>query len=214
MGHGADPHRSAVAGGGVLTMADLSDEAWADICDAAGRSPDVEARATLSAILFDEYPAFAYNREHVAEALKRSQRMLKHLGAFVADYRAQFPTDDDVKTKRDLGCIEGLRRRAEALWLVAQTIRRAHTGHKNVQREWLYYRLCSVWIDYFDGELVYSRPSRRGPPYGPLINFMLAAIRQVVSEDDLPSSETVRNAIDDERRGRERMQQLILRLTE
>jgi hypothetical protein len=194
-------------------MPDLSDEAWADICAAARRTPDVEARAALSAILFDEYPAFAYNRERVAEALKRSRRMLKHLGAFVADYRAQFPIDDVVKTKRDLWCIEGLRRRAEAIWLAAQAIRRAHKGHKNVQREWLYYRLCSVWIDYFDGELVYNRRSR-GPPYGPLINFMLAATRQVVSEGDLPSSESVRDAIDDERRGRERMQQLILRLTE
>jgi hypothetical protein len=195
-------------------MPDLSDEAWADICAAARRTPGVEARAALSAILFDEYPAFAYNRQHVAETLKRSQRMLKHLGAFLADYRAQFPTDDDVRTEPDLWCIEALRRRAEAAWLAAHAIRRAHAGHKNVQREWLYYRLCSVWIDYFDGALVYSRPSRGGPPHGPLINFMLAAIRQVVSEDDLPGSETVRNAIDDERRGRERMQQLILRLTE
>jgi hypothetical protein len=191
----------------------LTDSAWADICAAAGRTPDAEARAELSAILFDEYPAFAYDRARVAKALRRGGRMLKHLGAFALDHRAQFPRADDIKTERDLFYIQRLYWRAEAVWIIARALRRANAGHRNTQREWLYHRLCGVWLDHFGARsLSYSVPSLGGPPYGPLIAFMLAAIRQVVSEEALPSPETVRDAIDRDRRERENAKQLVLRL--
>jgi hypothetical protein len=211
-------------------VAELSDLAWADICAAAGRTPDVEAHAMLTGILFDEYPAFKYDRERVAQALKRSTRMLKLLDAFAELYRQtwlpelprdQFlavledravPITDDAKTKTHFVSLAKLRRRAEAGWLVARAIGRANAGRKSAQREWLYYRLCSVWLDHFDGELTYSRPSHGGSPYGPLIAFILAAFRQVVSEDALPSPEAVGDAIARERNERENCRQLILQL--
>jgi len=187
-------------------LSDLSDQAWADICAAAGHAPDAEARAVLSNILFNEYPAFHYDRKRVDAALRRAERMLKALKKLAADYCAQF-TDADVRTERDLWALEMLRRRAEAVWLVARAIRRAHRGRQNVQREFLYHRLCSVWLDHFHAtELKYSRPSKGGDPFGPLIDFMLAAMRQIVSE--LPDSETVADAIDRERIGRENARQL------
>ena len=50
-------------------MADaLSDQAWADICAAAERTPDAGTRERLSTILFKEYPVFHYDRERVARA--------------------------------------------------------------------------------------------------------------------------------------------------
>src|SRR5262249_7609564 len=73
----------------------LSDEAWARICAAAGKHkppliPDAGTRERLSTILFEEYPAFHYDRERVAAALRRSERMLKNLKRLADDYRAQF----------------------------------------------------------------------------------------------------------------------------
>jgi hypothetical protein len=68
--------------------ASLTDAAWAEICAAAKHAPDAEARAFLSAVLFEEYPAFARmnDRARVAKALRRAERMLKHLDAFAELY--------------------------------------------------------------------------------------------------------------------------------
>ena len=153
--------------------------------------------------------------------------MLKHLAAFAELYQQallpdlpldQFqailtgyasPFVDDVRTKDELSCIKMLRQRPESEWLGARAKQRAHQGKRNVQREWLYHRLCTVWLDHFGANaLTYSVPSLGGKPYGPLIAFMLAVIRQIVSEEKLPSPETVRDAIDRERRDRERSKQL------
>jgi hypothetical protein len=193
-------------------MPDLSDEAWADIRAAAGRTPDAEARAALSAILFDDYPKFKYDRERVAAALRRSEHMLKHLEAFAAGYCDQFPNADEVTTERDHWCIEGLKRRTLAVLLAARVIRSANARRRNVQRELLYHWLCNVWIDHFHGELTYSIPSLGGLPRGPLIEFLLAAFRQIVSEDALPSREAVRDSVDRERIEREHVKQFVLKL--
>ena len=76
-----------------------------------------------------------------------------------------------------------------------------------MQREWLYHRLCTVWLDHFHAPgLTYSVPSRGGPPYGPLIAFILAAAGLVMPE--LPSPKTVRDAINRERIERENAKQL------
>jgi hypothetical protein len=121
---------------------------------------------------------------------------------------------DDVKSECDLWCLKILRRRTEATWLGARAIRRANAGRKSVQREWLYHRLCTAWLDHFHApDLRYSRPAKGGEPYGPLIAFMIAAIRQIMPED-APSAETVRDAIDRERRERDNVKQLTLPLWE
>ena len=195
----------------------LSDQAWADICAAAGRTPDPEARAVLSAILFEEYPAFHYDRERVGRAFNNSTRMLKLLAAFEAVYCAEFAAADDathadavtntVTVTPDLWAIEGLRKQALGLWLYSCAIRRANKGRKSMQREWLYHRLCTVWLDHFHAnKLTYDVPSRGGPPHGPLIAFILAAVGLVMPE--LRSAETVRDGIDRERTERENAKQL------
>jgi hypothetical protein len=228
----------------------LSDEAWAAICAAAGRTPDAGTRERLSAILFEEYPAFHYDRKRVATDLKRSERMLKHLDALAELYRQTFlpqlPADQlfikikiknkrtgkwtekrvaqailtggalvlasDVRAVRDFWGIAGLRQRAEAVWLAARAMRRANARRANVQHEWLYDRLCTVWLYDFHARLTYSVPPRGGPPRGPLIAFILAAAGLVMSEP--PSPETVRKAIHDVRKEREIARQLGLFLKE
>jgi hypothetical protein len=216
-----------------LTVADaLSDQAWADICAAAGRPPDVGTRERLSKVLFKDYPVFAYDRERVAAALRQSEQMLIHLGAFAEFYRqtwlphlpqdevdaifaslaSAFIDDKDKSIERDCWSIAMLRQRAEAVWLTARAIRRAHRGHRNVQQEWLYNQLCTVWIwDFHEPKLKYAVPSWGGAPYGPLIEFLLAAIREVVTEEELPSPYALRDAILRERAERENARQLGLR---
>ena len=209
-------------------MADaLSDEAWARICAAAERTADAGTRERLSIILFEEYPAFHYDRKRVAVAYKRAEQMLKHLDALAELYRQAFlprlPVDqfralltgraspigfEDVRAERDLCSIAALRLRAEDDWLTARAIRRANARRANVQHEWLYNRLCTVWLNDFHAPLTYRRPSRGGDPYGPLIAFMLAVAALVMPES--PSPETLRAAIDDERMGRENARQLGL----
>ena len=214
-------------------MASLTDAAWAEICAATERTFDVEVRAFLSTVLFEEYPAFAYDRARVAKALRRAERMLKHLDAFAELYRqarlsrlsrdqlqamvtgrADAFMPDDVKSECDLWCLRILRSRTEATLLGARAIRRANARRKSVQREWLYHRLCTIWLDHFHAfDLSYSRPAKGGEPYGPLIAFMRAAIQQIMPED-APSAETMSDAIARERRERENLKQLTLQLRE
>ena len=123
----------------------------------------------------------------------------------------EFQANIDVKTERDLCSLRNLGLRTQTVWLFASAILRRNAGRKSFQREWLYHRLCGLWLDHFDGELKVSVPPSGGPPGGRLIAFMLAALRQIVSADALPSSETVRDAIDRERRERENLRQLVLR---
>jgi hypothetical protein len=182
----------------------LSDQAWAEICAAGGLTPDAEARAALAAVLFDEYPAFAYDRVRVATAYRRAARMLKHLNNFAANHRAQFAQADDIMTERDLFYIERLRRRALSVWLAARAIRRANKGKRNVQHEWMCHRLCTVWLDYFHA------PGLSITHGGPLVRFMLAALRQVIPQEKLPKPETVRAGIKRERDERDNAAQLYL----
>jgi len=158
----------------AASSATLTDAAWAEICAAAKHASDAEARVVLSAILFNDYPGFTYDRARVAAAAKRARRMLKNFAAFEADYRAQFaPADnailDDppIRIKPDLRCLEGLRRRTEAVLLVARTLQRANARRRNVQREMLYYWLCTMWLNHFHAELTYRRRPEGGDPYGP-----------------------------------------------
>ena len=207
---------------------------------AAEYSPDDGTRERLSKVLFEDYSVFAYDRARVAAALRRSEQMLIHLGAFAEFYRQawlpELPQDEvdaifaglaspyivddkaieqDCSSKRqrqalerDCWAIAMLRQRAEAAWLTARAIRRAHARRVNVQHEWLYNQLCTVWLWDFHAPLTYRRPSLGGDPYGPLIAFMLAAAGLVMSEP--PSPETVRDAIDRERDERESARQLSL----
>lgn len=206
----------------MIVAAELSDQAWADICAAAKpHTPDADARAVLSKVLFEDYPGFTYDRELVATATERAKCMLENLAAFEADYRAQFVRADDgkttptneternaaVKTERDLLRIEDLRRRTADVLLDARTQQHHNDRRRNVQRGMLYHWLCGVWLDHFHGELTYSRPT--GEPSGPLVEFILMAMRQIMPEDELPKRETLRNTIDRERNGREDLRQQI-----
>lgn len=190
-------------------MPALSDQAWTDICAAAGCTPESKARAVLSALLFEEYPAFAYDRGRVAAALKRSGRMLKALGAFEEEYRAHFPADN---AEHDLSAFEGLRRRAEAVWLAGSAIQRATARRKNARSEFLVHKLCDIWLAHFGAGLTYSVPNLGGRPSEPLLAFLFAALRQVVQEDALPSLEALRDGVVRERHERENARQLMLQL--
>ena len=213
----------------------LPEQAWADIYAAverAGLTPEPETRPVLSAILFEEYPAFVYDRERVAAALDASEQMLKRLGAFAELYRQRWcpelPEDEfeaildgraepfvtgNKKTERDLWSIARLRRRPLGLWARCRVLRSANARKANVQREWLISRLCSAWLDHFNGQhLGVTRPSQGGKPGGPLIDYLLAAMRSVVPDHALPDPETLDDAITRERRERENARQFQLDL--
>lgn len=213
---------------------DLPDEAWRQVCAAAegaGLVPDTEARALLSVVLFEEYPAFTYDRERTAEAIADAEKMLKRIDAFAQMYwqrwrpalspedfkailegRAEAFAPEDVRLQRDFWSISRLRRRPMSLWCAARAIRRASPA--NPQREWVISRLCDIWLNNFGGQhLGVRRPSTGGKPYGPLIDYLLAALRQVI-DGDLPDAETLKDHITRERRERDRARQLQLFLKE
>ena len=94
-----------------------------------------------------------------------------------------------------------------AVWQYAHHLRVANSRNENTQRAMLYRSLCTVWLDHIHTELKYSRPSppKRGKPYGPPIDFILTAMRQVMPEDALPDPEAVSDAIDRYRWEREHL---------
>jgi hypothetical protein len=215
----------------------LSDAAWIAI-DAAAKaaklSPDAEARTELARVLFEEYPAFAYDRERVAAALRQSERMLKRLNAFAEAYwwtwLPDLPSDQfrailagradafipgNVKTERDLWCMKMLRRRPEATWHACRAIGRANRRRRNPQREFLISRLCGIWLNNFGAQyLTVTVPALGGEPRGPLIEFLLAALREIMPRRELPDRETLRDLIDREREGRDNVRQLRLQLVQ
>jgi hypothetical protein len=212
----------------------LADEAWTEFCTIAAAAkliPDTEARARLTTILFEQYPAFRYNRERVAASFRRAEKMLRHLDAFAELYREHWLPDlpydqfravitcpasvltTDKTTEAHFWYLLKLRLRVEQLWSGAQALRHAHARRYNAQREWLFAQLSFVWLHNFQApDLTYTVPSLGGPPEGPLIAFMLAAMRQVMSEP--PSAETIRNGIDRVRRELETAKQLSFALRE
>jgi hypothetical protein len=148
-------------------VAALTDQGWTDICAEAGRTPDDDVRAELSAI-FDEYPGFAYDRErraHVLASADRAERMLEHLDAYAADHQAQFTRAEEIKTDRDRFYIRRLRWRALSLLDAARALSHAHGGHSNVQQEMLYTRLCTIWLYGF------GKPKLTTTRGGPLVRF-------------------------------------------
>jgi hypothetical protein len=175
----------------------LSDQAWAEISATAKREPDAKARAVLSAVLLEEYPAFTFDRAAAIAAQARVERMLENLDKFASEYRALFTQADDIEAERGRWCIEALRRHIEAALLTARIKRRAYAGRQDPQRVSLYHWLCTVWLNHFHG-IDLSYDTSGGEPHGPLVEFILAAMRQVMPEDALPARWTVRDAIDDE----------------
>jgi hypothetical protein len=188
----------------------ISDSGWADICAAAKPFvPDNEARTALETVV-SELRAFHYNRTTVAGAKQRAERMLKSLARFEADYRAQFSADD--RRTLDLSWLGMLRRRPLALWLAAGAIMRANRGRKSVQHEWLYHRLCGVWLDHMgaaDLQSGITSPPDGSAPHGPLIGFVQTAMQHAMASSKPPSANTVRGGIVRERRERENAQQLV-----
>jgi len=219
------------------TLEVLPEQVWADICAAAeraGLAPEPEARPVLSLILFKQYPAFVYDRERVKTALRETEQMLKYLAAFaelyrqrwwpelpenefkvILDGRAEPFISSNKKTEHDLWSIARLRRRPLGLWARCRVIRNANARKANVQREWLISRLCGVWLDHFNGQhLGVNRPSQGGKPYGPLIDYLLVAMRVVIPDSALPDPETLDDAITRESKERESARQLKLKLSE
>lgn len=139
---------------------------------------------------------------------------------------------DDVHL-RDLYFLEMLHRRALALMFARIAKQRANADRKrrkkdaprkrlkkDAQREWLVSRLCGIWLNWFstaDGRhrsyehLTITRPTLGGPPEGPLIEFLTAAMR-LVMPDAVPDAEKLSYAIERERKERGRAAQLKLQL--
>jgi hypothetical protein len=177
----------------------ISDEDWHAICATAKRvklTPDADARPAIEACLA-EYPAFAYDAEHVEALWKNGRRMVEHCDA-LADLFAQGPVPADaIGQECNFWCIERLRRSALMMVLACQANRRANKGHHDVQQEMLVSRLCGIWLNNFNaGRLGTTRG-------GPLSRFLLAVMRLVVPEQRLPGPEALRGAIMRERDERE-----------
>ena len=118
--------------------------------------------------------------------------MREHLDAFEADYRVQFPSDvwkTDLRLRdqaqhrrseieRDLFYVEGLAAASGGVLLVATASRVPMTGRERAAREWLYHRLCELWLDHFQAAPPGFR--RSACCARPLVNFILAAMRQIM----------------------------------
>src|SRR5262249_25470599 len=102
----------------------LTDQAWAEIRAAAQpHRLNAKARAMLSAVLFEEYPVFAYNRERVAMRNERVKRMLEYLDAFAElsrqDLLPELPDDQfqAMLTGRAIALTDDLRTEAYFWWI-------------------------------------------------------------------------------------------------
>jgi hypothetical protein len=195
----------------------LSARAWIEICEAARLIPDADARAEMSAILFVEYPGMNFDRAHVRDMHDRALKIGKQAAKLAMLIRAQMnkrrrvPAAEDDALWRNLCCVNVVLRSTRLHVLGYRAIRRAYRGRKDARQEWLVSQLCGIWLDHFHAPgLTYSVPSRGGPPHGPLIAFLQAAMRRVLHVT--PNAETLRDAIDRERVERENARQLRFEL--
>jgi hypothetical protein len=186
----------------------ISDEDWRAICATAKSvklTPDADARAVIEACLA-EYPAFAYDAEHVEALWKSGRRMVSHCEMLAGLFARGSVSADEILRESHLWCIEHLRRSASLQVLMCQANRRANKGHHDVQQEMLVSRLCGIWLNNFNaGRLGTTRG-------GPLSGFLRTAMRLVVPEQHLPKPEALRGAIMRERDEREGERQWALNL--
>jgi hypothetical protein len=193
-------------------METLSDETWAEICAAAARhnpplSPDPQGRAEMLACLIGEYPNLAYDRERVAVTLRLWGPVLRHIEALAKLYQRVPVRPDDIMQERDLFYLDRLHRHALSQVLGCRALRRANRGKRDSRQEWLVSRLCGIWLIEFGApDLGFTIPPLGGEPGGPLIDFLRAAMRQVMPTP--PSPYTLRRAIERERDDREGAKQL------
>jgi hypothetical protein len=76
-------------------------------------------------------------------------------------------------------------------------------GKRDFHRETLYWRVLQIWSDLTGKPLAFSRPSsRRGAPRGPLVRFLMAALRPILT-NDMPRAETLAKIVQRERAVRE-----------
>jgi hypothetical protein len=188
-------------------MEALTDEAWAEICAAAAPfTPGPDARSQMSACLIGEYPNLVYDRERVARTLQLWEPILRRIGALAKLYQRIPARPDDIMQERDLFYLDRLHRHALSQVLGCRAMQRANAKRHDSQRAWLISRLCGIWlIDFRAPELGFTVPPQGGEPYGPLIDFLRAAMRQVTAA---PSPHTLRRAIERERDDREGAKQL------
>jgi len=145
----------------------LSDAEWDAICDAVAKLlPDADARAEIEHCLFVEFPAFHYDAQRVAAAYQSGRRMLKHCKALADLFAQERAFADDIKHERDLFYIERLRRRAFALVVACQRIRRANSRRANVQHEWLHHAALLNLSRQFQRRPFDRLDSRSGRPTG------------------------------------------------
>jgi hypothetical protein len=102
-----------------------------------------------------------------------------------------------------------INRALAALWEVHCKVETRAEYHKiwslfgrrqNPHRAFLYEGVMRVWSDRLDGKLRYSRPKKKGLPYGPLIRFLVACVEPILG-DETPGA-GLADIIDRERRAR------------
>jgi hypothetical protein len=211
-------------------VVELTEVTWLRLREAAKPLiPDGEARAAVTAVL-QAYPNFVYDRERMTQVLQLSARMRKRIDQFAELYQQLwFPRmqpdelkkllagkadaflPGDVMAQSHFWHMKMLRRPPEHAWWAAYALRRANQGRRDSQREQLVSQLCSIYLDNFGGHsrgLTTTVPPLGGPPGGPLIEFLLVAMGEVIPLRQLPSRETLRDMIYRERQGRDRVAQL------
>jgi hypothetical protein len=118
--------------------------------------------------------------------------------------RTPWTVADPEWPQRNLLALKPLRQQAEARVKEYDARLRARQARRDPAREWLFGRLFEIWTDCFDGKLAVT--TRRGrPPSGPLVRFIFAILKPLTLtlwERELPSPETIRDRVRQERRRR------------
>jgi hypothetical protein len=79
---------------------------------------------------------------------------------------------------------------------------RSVAGTRDEARDWLYWRILSIWTYCLGGKLKVSNPPKeQGEPYGPLVRFFDAAVRPLLG-DKTPGRHAIRKIVRQERQRR------------
>ena len=178
---------------------ELIEAQWLAIVRAA--APVVPPREQIEACLRD-YRALA--SWHVRfEDRDRWQRIAELSDAladelFEVKRRTPWTVDDPDPPQSDLKAAREIQYRAEKHIKGFAARLRSQQGQRNEARERLYMKLFAIWCSV-GGKLTMTTP-RKGPPRGPLIDFMLAVTGLVM--DPPPTAASIRTALRREKRRR------------
>jgi hypothetical protein len=133
---------------------------------------------------------------------RRMEKLIDNLARELRDVnrRISWRHRDPLWAKRGLAALWDVKRNVEANRIGYEMLSTAFHGRGNPHRDFLYGKVCDLWVSYTKRPLRFSR-SPMGVPGGPLVRFFAACVGPILGAD-APGGHAIATILNREREKR------------